>query len=229
MAGELYIIATPIGNLKDITLRAIEVIKSVDFIVCEDTRRAKVLLNSIGVEKKLVSYYTYNERQRAQEIISALKSGSSAGLISDAGTPGISDPGYLLIRKAIEEGIKVVPIPGATAFVAGLVVSGLPMDEFVFAGFLPHKKKRKKKLEKLSEEERTVVLYESPHRIIKTLEEIRQYFGEREIAVARELTKVHEEVIRGKVSDVLEKLKSSNAKGEFVIVISGKRKTKGGK
>ncbi len=224
MSGKLYIVATPIGNLDDITFRAIETLKNVDFIACEDTRRTKILLERYGIDKKLVSYYNYNERQRADELIRELKSGRDVALVSDSGTPGISDPGYVIIKRAIEENIDVVPIPGATAFVCALVASGLPMDEFVFAGFLPHKKGRKTKLEKLSQEERTIIIYESPHRILKTLNELIEYFGDREIAVAKELTKIHEEFFRGKISEVLKKLTPDKIKGEFVIVISGKTK-----
>ncbi|CUU00953.1 16S rRNA (cytidine1402-2'-O)-methyltransferase [Candidatus Kryptobacter tengchongensis] len=222
MSGKLYIVSTPIGNLDDITLRAIEVLKSVDLIACEDTRRTMILLEKFGIAKKLISYYNYNERQRAEELISYLKSGKNIALVSDSGTPGISDPGYALIRRAIEENIQVIPIPGATAFVCALVASGLPMDEFVFVGFLPHKKGRKTKLQKLAQEERTVILYESPHRVLKTLNEILENFGDREIAVAKELTKIHEEIFRGKISEVLKKLTPDKIKGEFVIVISGK-------
>ncbi|CUS98330.1 16S rRNA (cytidine(1402)-2'-O)-methyltransferase [Candidatus Kryptobacter tengchongensis] len=222
MSGKLYIVSTPIGNLDDITLRAIEVLKSVDLIACEDTRRTMILLEKLGIAKKLISYYNYNERQRAEELISYLKSGKNIALVSDSGTPGISDPGYVLIKRAIEENIQVIPIPGATAFVCALVASGLPMDEFVFVGFLPHKKGRKTKLQKLAQEERTVILYESPHRVLKTLNEILENFGDREIAVAKELTKIHEEIFRGKISEVLKKLTPDKIKGEFVIVISGK-------
>lgn len=224
MAGKLYIVSTPIGNLDDITLRAIEVLKSVDLIACEDTRRTLILLEKFNIAKKLVSYYNYNERQRTEELISHLKLGKNIALVSDSGTPGISDPGYILIKRAIDENIQVIPIPGPTAFVSALVVSGLPMDEFVFVGFLPHKKGRKTKLQKLAQEERTIILYESPHRLLKTLNEILEVFGDREIAVAKELTKVHEEIFRGKVSEVLNKLTPDKIKGEFVIVISGKIK-----
>jgi 16S rRNA (cytidine1402-2'-O)-methyltransferase len=222
MPGTLYIVSTPIGNLNDITFRAVEVLKQVDLIACEDTRRTKILLEKFGLAKNLISYYNYNERQRAEEIIRELKSGKNVALVSDSGTPGISDPGFVLIKRAIEENITVIPIPGPTAFVCALVGSGLPMDEFVFVGFLPHKKGRKTKLKKLSEEERTIILYESPHRLIKTLNEILENFGDREIAVAKELTKIHEEFFRGKISEVLKKLTPDKIKGEFVIVISGK-------
>jgi 16S rRNA (cytidine1402-2'-O)-methyltransferase len=222
MPGILYIVSTPIGNLNDITFRAVEVLKQVDLIACEDTRRTKILLEKFGLAKNLISYYNYNERQRAEEIIRELKSGKNVALVSDSGTPGISDPGFVLIKRAIEENITVIPIPGPTAFVCALVGSGLPMDEFVFVGFLPHKKGKKTKLKKLSEEERTIILYESPHRLIKTLNEILEIFGDREIAVAKELTKIHEEFFRGKISEVLKKLTPDKIKGEFVIVISGK-------
>jgi 16S rRNA (cytidine1402-2'-O)-methyltransferase len=222
MPGTLYIVSTPIGNLNDITFRAVEVLKQVDLIACEDTRRTKILLEKFGLAKNLISYYNYNERQRAEEIIRELKSGKNVALVSDSGTPGISDPGFVLIKRAIEENITVIPIPGPTAFVCALVGSGLPMDEFVFVGFLPHKKGRKTKLKKLSEEERTIILYESPHRLIKTLNEILEIFGDIEIAVAKELTKIHEEFFRGKISEVLKKLTPDKIKGEFVIVISGK-------
>jgi len=224
MSGKLYIVATPIGNLDDITFRAIETLKNVDLIACEDTRRTKILLEKYGIAKNLVSYYNYNERQRAEELLRELKSGKNIALVSDSGTPGISDPGYVIIKRAIQENITVVPIPGATAFVCALVASGLPMDEFVFVGFLPHKKGRKTKLEKLSQEERTIIIYESPHRILKTLNELIEYFGDREIVVAKELTKVHEEFFRGKISEVLKKLTPDKIKGEFVIVVSGKNK-----
>jgi len=222
MPGTLYIVSTPIGNLNDITFRAVEVLKQVDLIACEDTRRTKILLEKFGLAKNLISYYNYNERQRAEEIIRELKSGKNVALVSDSGTPGISDPGFVLIKRAIEENITVIPIPGPSAFVCALVGSGLPMDEFVFVGFLPHKKGRKTKLKKLSKEERTIILYESPHRLIKTLNEILEIFGDREIAVAKELTKIHEEFFRGKISEVLKKLTPDKIKGEFVIVISGK-------
>lgn len=222
MLGKLYIVSTPIGNLDDITLRAIETLKNVDIIACEDTRRTIILLEKFGISKKLVSYYSYNEKQKAEELITILKSGKNVALVSDSGTPAISDPGYILIKRAIEENIKVIPIPGVSAFVCALVVSGLPTSEFTFVGFLPHKKGRKKKLQKLASEERTIILYESPHRILKTLSEVLETFGDREIAVAKELTKLHEEIFRGKISEVLKKLTSDKVKGEFVIVISGK-------
>ncbi len=226
MPGKLYIVATPIGNLDDITFRAVEVLKQVDIIACEDTRRTKILLEKYGVAKKLVSYYNYNERQRAEDLISELKSNKNVALVSDSGTPGISDPGYVLIKRAIEENITVVPIPGPTALICALVASGLPMDEFVFVGFLPHKKGRKTKLQELAQEERTIIIYESPHRILKTLNELLEHFGDRQIAVAKELTKIYEEFFRGKISEVLKKLTPDKVKGEFVIVISGKDKNR---
>ncbi len=229
MPGKLYIVATPIGNLDDITFRAVEVLRQVDIIACEDTRRMKILSEKYGVAKKLVSYYIYNERQRAEDLISELKSNKNVALVSDSGTPGISDPGYVLIKRAIEENIPVVPIPGPTALICALVASGLPMDEFVFVGFLPHKKGRKTKLQRLAQEERTLIIYESPHRILKTLNELLENFGDRQVAVAKELTKIHEEFFRGKISEVLRKLTPDKIKGEFVIVISGKNKEGGRK
>ncbi len=229
MPGKLYIVATPIGNLDDITFRAVEVLRQVDIIACEDTRRTKILSEKYGVAKKLVSYYIYKERQRAEDLISELKSNKNIALVSDSGTPGISDPGYVLIKRAIEENIPVVPIPGPTALICALVASGLPMDEFVFVGFLPHKKGRKTKLQRLAQEERTLIIYESPHRILKTLNELLENFGDRQVAVAKELTKIHEEFFRGKISEVLRKLTPDKIKGEFVIVISGKNKEGGRK
>ncbi|RCK75867.1 MAG: rRNA small subunit methyltransferase I [Ignavibacteriae bacterium] len=219
--GALYIVSTPIGNLEDITLRALRILKSVDFIAAEDTRKTKILLNHYGIEKELISYYQFNELKRIPEIINKLKSGKSVAVVSDAGTPGISDPAYRLVKKAVEEEIKIIPIPGASALLSALVVSGLPTDSFVFEGFLPHKKGRKTKLEKLKSEERTIILYESPHRILKTLHEILETLGDRKITVAREITKKFEELMYGRVSDVIRQLETRTVQGEFVIVLSG--------
>ncbi len=221
MPGTLYIVSTPIGNLKDITLRALEVLKAVDFICAEDTRTTARLLNHYGIRSQLVSFYSHNQRHRIPGILQRLESGESAALVSEAGTPGISDPGYLLIRAAIERGIPVSPIPGPTAFVAAVVASGLPTHRIVFEGFLPKKKGRQKKLRQLAEETGTIVVYESPHRIVKTLEEIVNIFGNRYIVLARELTKVYEEFIRGPAEEVLEKVQQRNIKGEIVLVIAG--------
>jgi len=209
MPGTLYIVSTPIGNLKDITLRALEVLKAVDFICAEDTRTTARLLNHYGIRSQLVSFYSHNQRHRIP------------GILQRLGTPGISDPGYLLIRAAIEREIPVSPIPGPTAFVAAVVASGLPTHRIVFEGFLPKKKGRQKKLRELAEETGTIVVYESPHRIVKTLEEIVNIFGNRYIVLARELTKVYEEFIRGPVTEVLEKVQQRKIKGEIVLVIAG--------
>jgi len=222
--GTLYVVSTPIGNLEDITLRAVKILSAVDLIAAEDTRTTKVLLGRYNISKPMLSYFSHNERRRAPEILERLEAGASIALVSDAGTPGISDPAYVLITQALERGIPVVPIPGPAALMAALVVSGLRTDSFVFEGFLPIKKGRKSKLEELSQEPRTIVLYESPHRILKTLREIFEHFGDREVAVAREMTKKFEEVTRGKLSVVLDGLSKRQARGEYVIVISGREK-----
>lgn len=222
--GTLYVVSTPIGNLEDITLRAVKILSAVDLIAAEDTRTTKVLLGRYNISKPMLSYFSHNERRRAPEILERLEAGASIALVSDAGTPGISDPAYVLITQALERGIPVVPIPGPAALMAALVVSGLRTDSFVFEGFLPIKKGRKSKLEELSQEPRTIVLYESPHRILKTLREIFEHFGDREVAVAREMTKKFEEVTRGKLSVVLDGLSKRQPRGEYVIVISGREK-----
>jgi 16S rRNA (cytidine1402-2'-O)-methyltransferase len=219
----LYIVSTPIGNLEDVTLRAVKVLASVDLIAAEDTRTTKVLLGRYNISKPMLSYFSHNERRRAGEIIDRLRSGSAVAIVSDAGTPGISDPAYAVISKAIEEEIPIIPIPGPAAVMAALVVSGLPTDRFVFEGFLPHKKGRMTRLKQLSAEQRTIVLYESPHRIIKTLGELLEQMGDRDVAVARELTKKFEEVQRGKLSEVLARMSKRQARGEYVIVLSGAR------
>jgi len=220
--GTLYIIATPIGNLEDISSRAVKVLSMVDLIAAEDTRTTKILLDRYGIKKPAVSYFSRNEKYRAPQIIEKLLSGLSVGLVSDAGTPGISDPAYLLISQAIVQNIRIVPIPGASAFLSALILSGLPMDRFLFEGFLPQKKGRKTKLESLKSEDKTIVLYESPHRVIKTLSEILAIWGDRKVVVAREMTKKFEEVSRGKVSAVLKEISSRPVRGEYVLIISGK-------
>ncbi|MEK7748842.1 MAG: 16S rRNA (cytidine(1402)-2'-O)-methyltransferase, partial [Bacteroidota bacterium] len=220
--GTLYIVATPIGNLEDISARAVKVLSAVDLIAAEDTRTTKILLDRYGIKKPAVSYFSRNEKYRAPQIIEKLLSGQSVGLVSDAGTPGISDPAYLLISQAVAQNIPVVPIPGATAFLSALILSGLPMDRFLFEGFLPQKKGRKTKLESLKSEGRTIVLYESPHRVIKTLSEILAIWGDRKVVVAREMTKKFEEVSRGSISAVLEEISSRPVRGEYVLVVSGK-------
>lgn len=220
-AGALYVVSTPIGNLDDITLRAIKILGGVDLIAAEDTRKTKFLLDHLSISKPLVSYYSHNEARRVPELIARLKEGKSVAVVTDAGTPGISDPAFLLIRSAIGNDIPVIPIPGASAALAALVVSGLPTDRFVFEGFLPVKKGRRSKFEELKEETRTIIIYESPFRVERTLEDITEYWGERRVAVAREITKKFEEVIRGHASEVLAHLQKTNPKGEYVIVVEG--------
>ncbi len=221
--GALYIVSTPIGNLDDITLRAVRILSGVDVIAAEDTRKTKFLLNHLSISKPLVSNYSYNETRRVPELIGELKQGKSVAVVTDAGTPGISDPAFLLISAAIGNAIPVIPIPGASAVLAALVASGLPTDRFVFEGFLPVKKGRKTKLEGLKSETRTIVIYESPFRVERTLNDIVEHFGERRVVIARELTKKFEEIRRGLASEVLEHIRKSTPKGEFVIVVEGKR------
>lgn len=220
--GTLYLVATPIGNLDDITYRAVKILNGVNLIAAEDTRKTKFLLDHYDIQKELVSYFAFNEAKRTPELINKLKEGQSIAIVSDAGTPGISDPSYRLVKAAIKENINIIPIPGASAFISALVASGLPTESFVFEGFLPHKKGRKTKLEMLSEETRTIILYESPHRILKTLNELQNSFGDRDIVVARELTKKFEEIFRGSTSEAFTYFSSKSIKGEFVLVISGK-------
>jgi 16S rRNA (cytidine1402-2'-O)-methyltransferase len=219
--GTLYLVATPIGNLDDITHRAIKVLSSVDLVAAEDTRTTKILLDHYAIHKPMLSYFSYNERQRTPQLIEKLRQGSSIALVSDAGTPGISDPAYHIVQAALDAGIPIVPIPGPSAFVSALIVSGLPTDRFVFEGFLPVKKGRKTKLGILCMEPRTIILYESPHRILKTLEEIYATFGDRQVVVARELTKKFEEIVRGKLSLVLPQLSGKPTRGEYVVVVEG--------
>ena len=221
--GALYVVSTPIGNLDDITLRAIRILGSVDLIAAEDTRKTKFLMDHLGIKKPLLSYYSYNEARRIPELISKLKSGSSVAVVTDAGTPGISDPAFLIIENAIQHGFRVIPVPGASAVLPALIASGLPTDRFVFEGFLPLKKGRKKRLEQLRSEERTIIIYESPFRIERTLEDILTHIGDRPVAVARELTKKFEEVIRGNASEVLNEIRKKKTKGEFVLIVAGTR------
>ena len=219
--GRLFVVATPIGNLSDMTLRAVDTLREVDFIAAEDTRTSSVLLKHYGISRPMVSFHSYSGPNRTQELVDRLAGGETAALITDAGTPGISDPGYTLVRDAVAAGIDVVPIPGATAFVAALSSSGLRTDRFVFEGFLPQKKGRQKKLQQLSEERRTIVLYESPHRIEKTLLELMKHFGGRKCVVAREVTKLHESFYRGTFQEVLEMIGHAERRGEFVIIVEG--------
>ncbi|MFM7021818.1 MAG: 16S rRNA (cytidine(1402)-2'-O)-methyltransferase [Flavobacteriales bacterium] len=225
--GKLIIVPTPIGNLKDITLRALEVLKEVDFIMAEDTRTTGHLLQHYEIQKKMYPFHLNNEHAVLQKVVEEIQSGKSAALVSDAGTPGISDPGFLLVRECIAKGIEVECLPGATAFVPALVTSGLPCDKFYFEGFLPHKKGRQTRLKYLAELPETIVLYESPHRIEKCLNEIKEFFGEnRQISFCRELSKKFEEIKRGTVSEVLNSLIGNSLKGEMVVVISGKEPEK---
>jgi 16S rRNA (cytidine1402-2'-O)-methyltransferase len=218
----LYLVATPIGNLEDITLRAISVLKSVDIIACEDTRHSGRLLHHYGISKPTISYHEHNERGRAAELIERLANGESVALITDAGTPGISDPAYRLVVAAVERGIIVVPIPGATALVAGLVASGLPTDAFLFVGFLPPKKQaRRARLEELRAVRETLVLYEAPHRVRETLIDAREVLGDRRASLARELTKLHEEFIRGTLSEIAAHPSLGEPRGEMTLVVAG--------
>ncbi len=221
--NKLYLVPTPIGNLKDITFRAIEILNSVDLILAEDTRKTGILLKHYNIQNRLRSFHKFNEHKILSGIINEIHGGNSIALVSDAGTPGISDPGFLLVRECIEKGIVVETLPGATAIIPALVNSGLPCDRFIFEGFLPQKKGRNKKMEALVNEERTIVFYESPHRLLKTLELIKTFMGEdRIVSVSRELTKIHEENFRGTLTEVIEHFSETAVKGEIVIILQGK-------
>lgn len=221
-AGRLYVVATPIGNLEDITARAIRVLSEVDLIAAEDTRHTRKLLDRYDIHTRLISYHEHNERFRAEEIVRIILDGGDVALVSDSGTPAISDPGYILIRRCIEERIDIIPVPGPTAFVAALCVSGLPMHRFAFEGFLPYKSgKRRNKLMELAEEERTLIFYESPHRLSKSLSDMLDLFGNRRVVVASEITKIHESFFRGTLEEAVEMFKDGKIKGEHVIVIEG--------
>lgn len=230
MEGKLYLVPTPIGNLEDMTFRAIRILKEVDVILAEDTRTSAPMLKHFGIDKKAYSHHQHNEHKATSEIIKFLKQGQNVALISDAGTPAISDPGFFLVREALKNGIEVNCLPGATAFVPALVNSGLPSDQFVFEGFLPVKKGRQTRMKILAEEERTMIFYESPHRLLKTLTELAEYMGEdRQASVSRELTKIYEETVRGTINEIKSHFENNILKGEFVICISGKhleKKTK---
>jgi 16S rRNA (cytidine1402-2'-O)-methyltransferase len=225
MKGTLYIVSTPIGNLEDITLRALRILKEVDLIAAEDTRHSSKLLNHYGISRPLTSYWGEREKVRADEVLARLHEGLSAALISDAGTPGISDPGSVLIEKAVKEGISVVSVPGPSALIAALSISGLPIKEFTFIGFLPPRKsQRRKLLKELSIEKRTLVFYEAPHRIIETVEDMAEILGEREAALVKEITKIHEEALRGSLADILGMLHNKTIAGEYVIIVEGKKR-----
>ncbi|MFR9503167.1 MAG: 16S rRNA (cytidine(1402)-2'-O)-methyltransferase [Rikenellaceae bacterium] len=225
--SKLYIVPTPIGNLEDITLRAINVLKDVDFILAEDTRTTLFLLKHLGIEKRLYSHHKFNEHATVKMVAESIVAGRNVALVSDAGTPGISDPGFLLVRTCVEQGIDVETLPGATAFVPALVQSGFPCDRFCFEGFLPQKKGRNKHFISLCDEERTMIFYESPYRVIKTLEQMIEFFGEeRQVSVSRELTKKFEQTVRGTLAEVLSYFLAHEPKGEFVVVLAGKPKIK---
>ena len=223
--GILYIIATPIGNLEDITLRAIRILKEVDLIAAEDTRHTLKLLNHLGISKSLISYHRHNEEIRTEELIKELKTGKNIGLVSDAETPGICDPGEEIIKKCIEESIKVVPIPGACAMINALITSGISTKEFIFLGFLPlNKKSRKEKLGEIKNANKTIILYEAPHKLKSTLNDLSLILEDRSVVLARELTKIHEEYIRGTVKELMEK--TDNLKGEMILIIEKNNKYK---
>lgn len=219
--GKLYVVGTPIGNLEDMTLRAIRTLKEVDLIACEDTRRTQKLLNAYKIQTPTISYHEHNEMTRAPELIIQMEEGSSIALVSDAGMPVVSDPGFRLVHLAVRHSIPVIPIPGASAFVAALAASGLPVDKFRFLGFMPSKKgERRKALQEFKEASKTLVFYEAPHRLAEMLKDTREILGEREVVIAREVTKVHEEFLRGTLSSALAHLKKSPAKGEITVLVS---------
>lgn len=227
MQKKLYLVPTPIGNLDDITLRAIKTLGEVDFILAEDTRTSSVLLKHLGIEKRMFAHHKFNEHASVGEVVHLIATGQSAALISDAGTPGISDPGFLLVREALAAGIEVEALPGATAFVPALVQSGFPCDRFCFEGFLPPKKGRTRHLQQLVDEPRTMIFYESPYRLLKTLEDLQRLAGsDRPVSVSRELTKKFEQTVRGTLAGATEHFKAHPPKGEFVIVLAGRPKTK---
>jgi len=226
--GTLYIVSTPIGNLEDITLRALRILKEVDLIAAEDTRHTGLLLRHFGIQKPLTSYFEGNELKKREFILSRLKQGERIALVSDAGTPGISDPGFRLVQLAIDNEIPVVPIPGPSAVITALSVAGLPTDAFLFRGFLPHKsKKRRDLLQELGNVRETLVFYESPHRLSQTLKDIFDLLGDREMVSTRELTKIYEEILRGTVSEILNQIAEKKLKGEITLVIEGKTRKKG--
>ena len=219
--SKLFIVPTPIGNLGDITFRAIETLKSVDLILAEDTRTSLKLLKHYKINSKIESYHMHNEHKKADSIINKISEGNTIALISDAGTPSISDPGFLLVRECIKNNIEVECLPGATALITALVISGLPSDKFLFEGFLPAKKGRTKRLKELSNEKKTIIFYESPHRILKTLKDFSNYFSpEKQVSVSREITKIYEETFRGTIEESIVHFEKNKPKGEFVIVLS---------
>ena len=225
--GILYICGTPIGNLEDITLRALKILKEVNLIAAEDTRHTLKLLNRYQINTKVTSYYEYNKFKKAPYLVEVLKNGQDIALVSDAGMPGISDPGYVLINLALENNIKIIPVPGVSALITALVVSGLPTDKFVFEGFLPRKiKERKRYFKSIENEERTIIFYETPHRLKRALKDMLEILGDRKVVIARELTKLYEEIIRGKLSQVLTEISTKEVKGEITLIVQGGIKKK---
>jgi 16S rRNA (cytidine1402-2'-O)-methyltransferase len=222
IAGTLYLVSTPIGNLNDISFRAIEILKSVSFIASEDTRKSSILLKKYQINAKMIPYHNYNQKKMTPRIINSLKKGETVALISEAGTPGILDPAYHLVKTRIRENIRIIPVPGACAFISALVTSGLPCNRFIFEGFLPQKKGRQKRINQIKDEEHTLVFYESPHRIKKTVNELLHSLGDRECVMAREITKIYEEFFRGTLNSLAEHLQKSKIKGEIVLIIKGK-------
>ena len=223
--GILYIVPTPVGNMEDMTLRAIRILKEADLVLAEDTRTSSHLLKHFDIEQHLVSHHKFNEHGTSAKVVERLLAGEMVALISDAGTPGISDPGFFLVREAVKAGVEVQTLPGATAFVPALVSSGLPCDRFCFEGFLPQKKGRQTKLQSLVGEERTMIFYESPYRVLKTLQQFAEVFGpERQVSVCREISKVHEESVRGTLEEVIAHFQQHEPRGEFVIVVAGATK-----
>ncbi|NQV29900.1 MAG: 16S rRNA (cytidine(1402)-2'-O)-methyltransferase [Candidatus Marinimicrobia bacterium] len=222
-SGKLYIVSTPIGNLADFTFRAVDVLKNVSLIAAEDTRVSGVLLKHYEIATAMFSYHDHNKEQATPGLLRKLERGDNIALISDAGTPLISDPGFFLVRAAVAQGVEIIPIPGASAMLAALVASGLPSDRFTFEGFLPRKKGRQARFKALAEDPRTIIIYESPHRINRTLKDISEYMGDRQVVIAREITKKFEEFIRGSVSEIREQLDARSIKGEVVIMIGGNK------
>lgn len=225
--AKLFIVPTPIGNLEDITLRAIRTLEEVDYILAEDTRTTSVLLKHLGIEKKMYSHHKFNEHATSAMVAEAIEGGRNVALVSDAGTPGISDPGFLLVRTCVEAGLEVETLPGPTAFVPALVQSGFPCDRFCFEGFLPQKKGRNKRIVALADEERTMIFYESPFRVVKLLQQLAEVMGEeREASVSREITKKFEQTVRGTLAELIEHFTTNEPKGEFVVIVSGKPKAR---
>ncbi len=224
MMGKLYVVPTPVGNLEDITLRALRVLKESDLVLAEDTRKSGILLKHYEIETPMQPHHKFNEHQTTAQVLKRLNAGEIISLVSDAGTPAISDPGFLLVRACVKDGIEVECLPGATAFVPALVEAGLPNDRFCFEGFLPHKKGRQTRLQQISQEDRTMIFYESPYRVVKTLGQLASYLGaDRPASVSREISKLFAETIRGTLSELVEHFKNNEPKGEFVIVVGGKK------